>query len=199
MIINDQSYIDRIRDGDTNAFGKLVDRYKDLVFTLCLRMTGNREEAEEVAQDTFLKAYRSLGKFKGESKFSTWIYRIAYNASLDRLKKNKHRHRISSIDEKEHYDIGFIESGYDAMDKKARTEAIRSCLEKLPGDAGFILTLYYYEELSLKEIEEITGDSLNNIKVKLFRARKKLMNLMQQNVEPEFLEGYENRIRPAIR
>ncbi|NNK86900.1 MAG: sigma-70 family RNA polymerase sigma factor [Flavobacteriaceae bacterium] len=199
MIINDQSYIERILKGDTHAFGILVDRYKTLVYTLCLRMMGNREEAEEVSQDTFLKVYRSMGRFKGDSKFSTWIYRIAYNTCLDRIKKNKHRHLLSSIDEKDHFDIGFIESRYDDLDKKARAEAIKSCLEKLPGDTGFILTLYYYEELSLKEIADITGNGLNNIKVKLFRSRKKLMHLLKENLEPELLEGYENRIRPSVR
>jgi len=199
MIINDQSYIDQILQGDARAFGILVDRYKDMVYTLCLRMVGSREEAEEVSQDTFLKAYRSLEKFKGDSKFSTWIYRIAYNSCLDRIKKNKRRLWESSIDEKDYYDVAAVESGYDDLDKQARSEAIRSCLEKLPGDAGFLLTLYYLEELSLKEISKITGNNMNNLKVKLFRSRKKLVQLIQDYIAPELLEGYENRIRPAIR
>lgn len=88
-IIDDQHYINLVLKGDTNAFAVLVDRYKDLVYTLSLRMIKNREEAEELSQDTFIKVYRSLGKFKGESKFSTWLYKVAYNTCLDRLKKNK--------------------------------------------------------------------------------------------------------------
>ncbi len=87
----DQIIIDKILKGDTNAFAVLVDSYKDLVFTLALRMIKNREEAEEVSQDTFIKVFKSLDKFKGESKFSTWIYRVAYNTCLDRLKKIKRR------------------------------------------------------------------------------------------------------------
>ena len=89
MTTNDQHYINLVLDGDANAFTSLVNRYKNMVFTLTLRMLKNREEAEEVAQDTFIKMYKSLNKFKGDSKFSTWVYRIAYNTSLDRLKKNK--------------------------------------------------------------------------------------------------------------
>jgi RNA polymerase sigma-70 factor (ECF subfamily) len=87
MTINDKVYINKILNGNTNAFTVLVYRYKDLVFTLALRMVKNREEAEEVSQDTFIKVYNSLNRFKGDSKFSTWIYRVAYNTCLDRLKK----------------------------------------------------------------------------------------------------------------
>lgn len=83
MTTNDQVYINKILNGDTNAFTVLVDRYKDLVFTLALRMVKNREEAEEVSQDTFIKVYNSLNRFKGDYKFSTWIYRVAYNTCLD--------------------------------------------------------------------------------------------------------------------
>ena len=81
MTTNDEYYIDLIINGDTNAFEVLVDRYKDMVFTLTLRILKNREEAEEAAQDTFMKTYKSLSRFKGDSKFSTWIYKIAYNTS----------------------------------------------------------------------------------------------------------------------
>ena len=87
--IEDQHYINLILNGNPNAFATLVDRYKNMVYTLALKMLTNKEEAEEIAQDTFVKAYHSLNKFKGESKFSTWIYKITYNTCLDRLKKNK--------------------------------------------------------------------------------------------------------------
>ena len=93
-INNDQIIIDQILEGDTNAFSVLVDRYKDLVFTLAIRMVKNREEAEEVSQDTFIKVYKSLSKFKGNSKFSTWIYKVAYNTCLDRLKKIKREYNV---------------------------------------------------------------------------------------------------------
>ena len=81
-IKKDQLIIDQILGGDKQLFSVLVDRYKNLVFTLCLRLLKNREEAEELAQDSFVKIYKSLSKFKGEAKFSTWIYRVTYNLSL---------------------------------------------------------------------------------------------------------------------
>src|ERR1017187_5828368 len=92
---DDQHCIHLVRQGDTNAFAVLVDRYKNMVFTLLLKMLKDREEAEEVAQDTFVKIYKSLSKFNGESKFSTWIYKVAFNTCLDRLKKNKRSQRAA--------------------------------------------------------------------------------------------------------
>ncbi len=95
---DDQHYINLVMKGDTNAFAVLVDRYKDMVFTLSLKMLKGREEAEEVSQDTFLKIYKSINKFNGESKFSTWIYKVAFNTCLDRLKKNKRLQPVVTID-----------------------------------------------------------------------------------------------------
>ena len=96
---NDQYYINQLLIGDTKAMTVLVDRYKDLIYTLALRMLKNREEAEEVSQDTFIKMYKSLAKFKGDSKFSTWLYKVAYNNCLDRIKKNKKQWNDVAIDE----------------------------------------------------------------------------------------------------
>ena len=93
-IVDDQHYINLVCKGDANAFAALVDRYKDMVYTLSLRMTGSREEAEELSQDTFIKVYRSLAKFRGESRFSTWLYKVAYNTCLDHLKKIKRTQQV---------------------------------------------------------------------------------------------------------
>ena len=100
---SDEYYIDKVLKGDDSKFSILIDRYKDLTFTLCYRIVKDKEYAEESAQDTFLKVYKSLAKFKGESKFSSWIYRIAYNTSLDKLKSIKrHSDSISSINIDDH-------------------------------------------------------------------------------------------------
>ena len=123
MNTNDQVYINRILDGDTNAFTVLVDRYKDLVYTLAMRMMKNREEAEEVAQDAFIKTYKSLDKFKGESKFSTWIYRVAYNTCLDRLKKNKRTQNTVTIDEYTEHQVKTIDNALDKIEASEKIEA----------------------------------------------------------------------------
>lgn len=199
MTTNDQVYINKILNGDTNAFTVLVDRYKDLVFTLALRMVKNREEAEEVSQDTFIKVYKSLNRFKGDSKFSTWIYRVAYNTCLDRLKKNKRQEYTVAIDEYTEHQVKTLENALDALEEQEKQLAIKKCLEMLPSEDSFILTLYYFEELSLDEISKITGLKPNNVKVKLFRSRKKLATILKQHLEPEIIESYEGTYRTAFR
>ena len=96
---DDQILIESIINGDARAYAKLVDRYKDLVYTLAIRMLKHKEEAEEVSQDAFIKVYKSLNKFKGDSKFSTWIYKVTYNACLDRIKMNKKHLNNVAIDQ----------------------------------------------------------------------------------------------------
>ncbi len=189
--ISDQHYIDKILQGETNAFAVLVDRYKDMIFTLALKMVKNREEAEEVAQDTFIKIYSSLSKFKGDSKFSTWIYKIAYNTCLDRLKKNKKEDLNISIDEFSAHLIKTMDNALSALEDKERKQTIQNCLNLLPGDENFLLTLFYFEDQSLEEIGKIMSITANNVKVKLFRSRQKLAVILRKQLEPETVESYE--------
>lgn len=188
---DDQYYITKIVAGDTKAFAVLVDRYKDLVFTLALRMLKNREEAEEVAQDTFIKVFKSLSKFKGDSKFSTWIYRITYNSCLDVLKKYKQEYSTVVLDEFSERELATLDNAFDALAEKEQRQAIDDCLDRLPKEDSFLLTLYYFEEQSLDEISKIIGLTANNVKVKLFRSRKKLASLLKEKLEPEIIEHYE--------
>lgn len=187
---NDQLYINKVLAGDANAFAMLVERYKDLVFTLALRMLKHREEAEEASQDTFIKAFKSLKKFKGDSKFSTWIYRVAYNTCLDRIKKNKRLQQVDTIDEFTEHKIKTIDNALYNLEAKERKEALLKCLQHLPADDGALLNLFYFEELSLEEISEIVGLKPNHIKVKLHRSRKKLMTVLAKHMEPELFESY---------
>lgn len=190
MTTNDQVYIDSILNGDTNAFTFLVARYKDLVFSLALGMMKHTEEAEEVAQDTFIKVYKSLGKFKGDSKFSTWIYRVAYNTCLDRLKKNKRQQHTVEINEYTEHQVKTLDNALDHLETKEREESIQECLALLPSNDRFILTLFYFEELSLEEIAKVVGLKANHVKVKLFRSRKKLATILKANLDNEIIESY---------
>ena len=199
MATNNQIYIDKILDGDTNAFTVLVDRYKDLVFTLALRMLKHREEAEEVAQDTFIKVYKSLNKFKGDSKFSTWIYRVAYNTCLDRIKKNKRQQYTVEINEYTEHQVKTIDNALDQMEAKEREQSMQDCLALLPSEDSFLLTLYYFEEQSLEEIGKVVGLKPNNVKVKLFRGRKKLATILKKTLDNETIESYEGKYRAAFR
>ncbi len=199
MTTNDQVYIDKILNGDANAFAVLVDRYKDLVYTLAMRMVKNREEAEEVSQDTFIKAYKSLSRFKGDSKFSTWIYRVAYNTCLDRLKKNKRQQNTVAIDEYTEHQVKTIDNALDRIEVQEKQQAIKNCLELLPSEDSFLLTLYYFDELSLDEISKVIGLKPNNVKVKLFRSRKRLATILKEQLDNETIESYAGSYRTAFR
>jgi RNA polymerase sigma-70 factor (ECF subfamily) len=192
MTTNDQQLIDRIINGDHSAFTILVDRYKDLVFSLALKMLKNREEAEEVSQDTFIKVFKSLDKFKGDSKFSTWIYKVAYNTCLDRLKKNKREQHVVPIDKYTEGEVKTIDNALYAMEQKERQQTIQHCIQALPSEDAFLMTLFYFEEQSLEEIAKIMEITPNNVKVKLFRSRKKLTSIFKSQLEPEIIAYYES-------
>ena len=187
---NDQLYIEKILKGDVNAFSFLVDNYKNMVFSLAFKMTKSREEAEEVSQDTFIKAYKNLSKFKGDSKFSTWLYRIAYHTSLDTIKKNKNTTNTYDINEVTFNQIKAVEHILEGIERKERAELMEVCLQKMADEERSIIWMFYYDELSLKEIIEVTGLQEANIKVKLHRARKKLLTIVKENIEPEIIENY---------
>ena len=186
MIKNtDQNLIDRTLQGDTNAFGELVDRYQNFVFTVAIRIVKIAEEAEEVAQDSFIKAFDSLSTFRGDSKFSTWLYRIVYHKSLDRVKKNN-RHRTYEINEEITDDsLDHIENGLEFMLSEERTKMIKECIDLLPPEDAAIISLYYFEEQTVKEIAKVTDLTEDNIKIKLYRSRKKLFSLLEGYIKPE--------------
>ncbi|WP_046755587.1 RNA polymerase sigma factor [Kordia jejudonensis] len=183
----DQDYILEVRSGNVNAYAILVTKYKDMMFTLALRMVGNREDAEEIAQDTFVKAYTSLSTFKGTSKFSTWLYRIVYNTSLDYIKKKKRVILSEHIDEIHEASIGTMQDAMSYLEAQEKKETIERALLQLPEEERVLLTLFYFEELSLKEITEIVHISYENVKIKLHRSRKKLYHILKNVVEPIYL------------
>lgn len=190
----DHFLIEKTLAGDTSAFGELVERYQNFVFTIALRIVKHREEAEEVAQDSFIKAFDSLVSFRGEAKFSSWLYRIVYHKSLDRIKKNKRAQSFQFIEEVTSNDLDGIENGLDFMLLEERKEMIGRCINELSGTDAVLIELYYFEELSIKEIVQITGLTEDNIKIKLYRGRKKLFNLLKAYINPEIENENEKSI-----
>ncbi|MEP0132595.1 MAG: sigma-70 family RNA polymerase sigma factor [Eudoraea sp.] len=186
----DEDLIDKVIKGENNAYAILVDRYKHMVYTLALKIVKNREDAEEVAQDSFIKAYNALNDFKGESKFSTWLYKIAYYRSLDYLKKNKRQVETTAIDISEEYNIASMDDALDRMEVKERAEIIKHAIEKLPAADAVLITLYYFETLSMNEISKVMEIPANTIKVRLFRGRKRLAKILENNLEFENIQSY---------
>lgn len=187
---NDLYYINLVIEGDTNAFAVLVDRYKDFVFTLSLKMLRNSNEAEEAAQDTFIKVFRSLNSFKKESKFSTWLYKITFNNCLDRIKKQKRNRPIVELNEYTEQEVKSLMNVLESIEETERKKMIQDCLNLLQPEENFLITLYYFNENSLKEISQIMEINENNLKIKLFRARKKLAGILKLKLEPEIIGQY---------
>lgn len=190
MLPNTDPYlIEQTLKGNTKAFGELVEKYQSFVFTIVIRIVKVREEAEEVAQDTFIKAYESLSSFRGDSKFSSWLYSIAYRKALDALRKSNKHHNLELIEDITEVDCDTIENALSYLEEKERKEVIQNCILSLPEQEAAIITFFYFEELSIKEISKITKLSEDNVKVKLYRSRKKLFTLLKQFIIPTYTEN----------
>jgi RNA polymerase sigma-70 factor (ECF subfamily) len=173
-------YIQQVLSGKTNAFGHIVDRHKNKAYNLAFRICGNHEDAEEITQDSFLKAYRSLNGFKMKSSFATWFYRIVYNTAISNVRIKKKG--ILSLEDFPADATDFIGSSTseEEAEKEYRSSLVNFALQKINEEERGLISLYYYEELSTEEISVVTGITKSNIKVKLFRARQKMMEIIEK-------------------
>jgi RNA polymerase sigma-70 factor (ECF subfamily) len=175
---DEQELIERIRLGDTKAFAPLVEKHKDLVFTIVVRITSSRQDAEEVAKGVFLKAFRKFRSSKGDSKFSTWLYRIAFNEAVSFTRKKSLAtveldEKVTEIEEEEYGSHELM-----GLDHRGQKMLIEKTLAELDELENVIITLFYTEDSTVEEISHITGLSLSNVKVKLYRTRKKMHKIM---------------------
>ena len=190
---SDQHLIKRLKEGDKHAFRSLIEQYKHMVYTLALRIVKNEEDAEEVSQDTFLKVYQSIKSFKGDAKLSTWLYRIAYHRSLDYIKKNKRKPHTTRLEWEEVSNIQMAEMTWDHMETLEKRQIIKTALGHLPGEDGVILSLFYFESLSLKEISGVLNITVNSVKVKLHRSRKRLASILEKMMDRQTISSYANK------
>jgi len=182
---DDIFYIEAVRKGNVSAFSYLVEKYQNMVYSLALKLLKNTEDAEEMAQDTFIKAFQKLDMYEGKSKFSTWLYSITYNACISELRKR--RIQFSSLEEQRFSDQDEMKmNSYLSETKKEDQEKyLNMALGKLPEDDQVLVTLYYYENQSMDDISLITGLTVSNIKVKIHRARKKMYELLHDMLKEE--------------
>lgn len=182
---DDIYYIEAVRNGNVQAFSFLVEKYQKLVYTLALKLLKKPEEAEEMAQDTFVKAFQKLDSYEGKSKFSTWLYSITYNACISELRKR--RIEFKSLDDRQISDQEEqkMHDYYRETKKEDQEKYLNLALEKLPEDDQVLVTLYYYENQSMDEISAITGLTVSNIKVKIHRARKRMQVLLHEMLKEE--------------
>jgi RNA polymerase sigma factor (sigma-70 family) len=181
--------INRILKGDQSAFALLVEKYQNYVFTLVLRFTESREDAEEIAQDVFVKAYRSLADFRGDSKFSTWLFTITRTTCLSFLRKKK-LDTISLDSEKSGIQVENRESGFSAnvIEQKSRHAMLNQAIGMLSPDDTQVLTLFYKGDQTLEEIGKIMRLDPNTVKVKLHRARQRLREKLEKHFSHEVRE-----------
>ncbi len=183
--LSDNEIISQVLNGDQQAYAGLVNRYQNYVFTLASRMIKSREDAEEVAQDVFIKAYKYLPDFRGASKFSTWLYTIVNTTAITFLRKKKLE--IHSLDNEKVFEAADRDSGMraDMVEQKSKQAMVNNAIALLNPDDAIIITLFYKGEQSLEEIAGILKVETNAAKVRLHRARTRLKEKMETHFAEE--------------
>jgi RNA polymerase sigma-70 factor (ECF subfamily) len=189
---DDRSLIEAFIGGDARSFDRLVLAYKDRVFNVCYRLMGDYEEANDCAQDTFIKVFRSLKRFRFEAAFSTWLYRIAVNTCKSRLSSRSYRHsvkmvRINGMSEGERGVYEYSSHNPHAnpgvrLERKEREKRIQWAINSLPHDQKLVVVLRDVQGLSYEEVSAATGFNLGTVKSKLSRAREKLKDRLKDVV-----------------
>lgn len=185
--MDERQQIGKVLKGDSSAFGYFVDTYQDMAVTIAYRICGNKQDAEDIVQNAFVKAFHNLHTFRSASKFSTWFYRIVYNTALSETKGAFHHTEF--VD----YKVMDVEPSYSEFDtmvqieENERKEMVNQALDKMPKDESILLTLYYLEDNSVKDITQITGMTEANVKVKLFRARKRFADILNARMKQEYI------------
>ena len=194
MDLSDEELVARARDGDRSAFARLVDRHSVSVFNLTLRIVGNREDAEEAAQDAFVRAYRNLGRFRGDARFSTWLYRIAVNVSLSSARRSRRDLSTTSLsgseDEEEGLPLQLPDPSANPAERFEQgefREQVRNMVAALPPIYSAVISMYHIQSLTYDEIAESLELPIGTVKARLFRARAALRKLIFRSIEPDTL------------
>jgi len=176
---DDRIHIENVKQGNLASYTYLVDKYKNMAFTIAKKILPNAQDAEDAAQESFVKAYMQIGSFEGKSKFSTWLYTIVYRTAISKLQQP--RMALQSIDEdlSENYSYEHSPPPLEALQAREREQFVKDAINRLPKMEALVITLYYLNDSPIEEIEQITGLSNSNVKVKLFRARKVLGKQLQ--------------------
>lgn len=178
----DHLILDKILAGEQSAYAELVNKYKSYAYTIAMRILQSRPEAEEAAQDAFIKAFNHLSGFNRESKFSTWLYRIVFNTAISY--KRKTRYQFQSI---ENTVVEYQQEGEGMLEKTDKKKYLNAAMAKLNEADRTALTLFYLEEFSLEEIAAITGMQANTAKVRIHRARQRLADELTSILNQEAL------------
>jgi len=180
--LEEQDFINDLKAGKQFAYAKLIDLFQQKVFATCISFVPNKEDAEDIAQDVFLEVFKSIHKFKGNSKLSTWIYRIATNKSLEFIRKKSTKKRFAFLQSLTGNDFEIDKTNYFTeinhpgivLEQKETSETLFLAINQLPEAQRIVFTLNKIDDKSYKEISEITNKSISSIESLLFRAKKNL-------------------------
>ncbi len=183
----DEYYIREILKGDSGSFSHLVERYSHLAFSLSMKILNQREDAEEAAQDAFIKAYNSLNFFQNGSTFKTWFFRIVYNTSISKLRTRKNTE--VKIEEVKISDAEIMETegAIKQLDTEDRQKYLNIGLGRLEPEERALLKMYYFDDFTMDEISIIAGLTVSNVKVKIHRSRKRLLQELKFVLKHELI------------
>lgn len=173
--------IDQVLAGKRESYARLVDHYKSYAYTIAMKVLNNRPEAEEAAQDGFIKAFQYLRSFNRKARFSTWLYRIIFNTAISYKRKN--RQPTESL---EHHDQG-NEGSESSLERTDKEVFIAKAMDNLNEADRLAIQLYYIREFSLEEVAEMTGQRVNTLKVRVHRARQRLAHELTRILKTEAL------------
>ncbi|MBQ1579636.1 MAG: sigma-70 family RNA polymerase sigma factor [Firmicutes bacterium] len=174
--------IERAKKGDEDAFASLISRVQNTGYSVAFRYMENDADTRDVMQEAFIKMYRNLGSFKGDSSFETWFTRILINCCLDELRKRKNNYGHEDIDE--HYDLADTGPGTEAQIlKKERQKAVTDAIRQLPEEARNIIILREFQGLSYEELADVLDLEPGTVKSRLNRAKQKLKEILLQSME----------------
>ena len=179
------NYIERILKGETNLFSYFVNSYSNSIYSLIVRIVLTNEDAEELTQDSFLKAFKKLDTFKGDCSFSTWLFRIAYNTAISATRKRKIEFPMVDEAMMESVPDEAIETFFDGDENEIKLQKLEEAIAKLNVEEKTLITLFYAEDKSVAELARVLDLTPENVKVKLHRVRKKLYVLMTKGNEDE--------------
>jgi len=192
--MTDQELIDQIQSGSQSAFRHLVDKYQVLVFNTCIGFVGNRQSAEDLSQDVFIETYRSISKFRGEAKLSTWLYRISVNKSLNHIRDHKKHNVVRSLErffygekeeklEVEDYIYGSADM---PMEQQQHAGELHKAINSLPDNQQIAFNLHKFDDLSYKQIAEVMDISLSSVESLIHRAKKNLQKKLAKYYQENF-------------
>jgi len=171
--------IERIIEGETDLYSHFVKKYNKDIFQLAFQMTKERELAEDLTQDAFVKGFEKIRSFQQKSQFLTWLYRIAYNLIINELKKRKVVFAYFDDETVSEEEVVEIDDFYAQQETELRYQKLDNALQTLSKDEYAIILFHYYEQKTIDEIAFITSQTATNVKVKFFRIRKKLYNILR--------------------